>query len=297
MAAFTYASAIILLTESFYLIYKSTKVPYFALGTIMTTGAYTSYSCKKIINLPVYLGYPASFIIGALMMLIISAIILEPLIKKGRSLVEITLATIGLEILIQGLIQIYHEYVKVQHTNIMLREYDFHIGEVSGAFPISTLFAISSFLILRHIFKSTRIGCSIRAVWDNVELAQIQGINPIRDRLMIWGFSGGLAGLAGGIMTMWFHINPLSGSWVMITIFAAAIFGGVDSLRGAFLGGLLVGLGEILLTTWGQNIIGAWIGNYRTFIPFLIIVIIMKFAPNGLFGQDINKTDGMRNAF
>ena len=121
MAAFTYASALILLTEAFYLTYKSTKVPNFALGTIMTCGAYVAFSSKKFFNLPVYLGCPIAFLSGALLMFIICSIIIEPLFKRGRSLVEITLATIGLEILLEALIQIYDKYIQNLRTNIFLR--------------------------------------------------------------------------------------------------------------------------------------------------------------------------------
>lgn len=297
MAAFTYASALILLTEAFILTYKSTKVPNFTLGTIMTTGAYVAYTSKKILNLPVFLGYPASFLIGSLMMYLFSTIVMEPLFKKGRTIVEMTLATIGLGILIEGLIQIYHEYIKVQHTNIMLKQYDFSIGEINGVFPISSLIAVSSYLLLRYLFKYTRFGCSIRSVWENVELAQIQGINPTRERLNVWVLAGGLAGLAGGILIMWFHITPVIGSWIMTTVFAAALLGGIDNIRGAFIGGLLVGLGEILLINWGQSTIGVWIGEYRFLVPFLVIVFVLRFAPNGFFGSDIMEVRWRRIAF
>ncbi|MBD3171623.1 hypothetical protein GF326_04060 [Candidatus Bathyarchaeota archaeon] len=198
----------------------------------------------------------------------------------------------GLGILLEALIQIYHKYIKVPHTNIMLRQYDFKIGEIYSVFPVSAILAISSFLLIRHIFKSTRFGCSVRAVLDDVELAQVQGINPTRSRGGIWVLAGGLSGLSGAIMTMWFHLTPLSGSWIMISIIAAALLGGIDSYRGAFIGGLLTGLAEIMLVTWGQSIIGVWVGMFRILVPTMIIVLVLMFAPNGLFGSDITQ-DGL----
>lgn len=287
MAAFTYASALILLTEAFSLMYRLTKVPNYALGTLMTIGSYTTYTSKHILHNPLYLGFPAAFLVGSILALIISTFIIEPLMRKGRSLVEMTLATIGLGILLEALIQIYHKYIKVPHTNIMLRQYDFKIGEIYSVFPASAILAISSFLLIRHIFKSTRFGCSVRAVLDNVELAQVQGINPTRSRKGIWVLAGGLAGLSGAIMTMWFHLTPISGSWIMISIIAAALLGGIDSYKGAFIGGFLTGLGEIMLVTWGQSIIGVWVGEFRIVLPVMVIVLVLMFAPNGLFGSDI----------
>jgi len=292
MAAFTYASTLILLTEAFSLTYKSIKVPTFALGTIMTIGAYAAYSSKKFLNLPVYLGYPIGFLSGALLMFIISSIIIEPLFKKGRSLVEITLATIGLEILLTGLTQIYDKYIQNPWTNIFLRAYDFQIGEINGSFPVSTVIAFASFLLLRHILKSTRFGLAVKASWDNFQLAQIQGINTIRDRVLLLTFSGGLAGLSGGIMVMRFHVTPSSGHGIMMAIFAAALLGGIDSLRGAIIGGFFVGLAEIMIITWCQMIIGVWFGGFRFLIPFSIIVLVLGFVPNGLFGTDVQKGKG-----
>jgi branched-chain amino acid transport system permease protein len=230
-------------------------------------------------------------------MLIFGIIVLEPIFKKGRSIVEMTLATMGWGILNEGLIQIYHEYIKVPHTNIMLKQYDFSIGEINGIFPIASIIAVSSYLILRHISKNTRFGYSIRSVWENSELAQSQGVNPTKEGLIIWVLAGGYAGLAGGIMTMWFHITPISGSWIMTAVFASALLGGIDNLGGAFIGGLLVGLGEIMLVTWGQYSIGVWVGEYRPLISLLTIVFVLSFAPNGLFGTDIVENSWRRGAF
>ncbi|MBD3171622.1 hypothetical protein GF326_04055 [Candidatus Bathyarchaeota archaeon] len=92
MAAFTYASALILLTEAFSLMYRLTKVPNYALGTLMPIGAYTAYTSKHILHNPVYLAFPTAFLVGSILALIINTFIIEPLMIKGRSLVEITLA-------------------------------------------------------------------------------------------------------------------------------------------------------------------------------------------------------------
>ena len=235
IAAFTYASTLILLTEAFTLAYKSTKVPNFALGTIMTSGAYVAYSSNIFLNIPVYLCCSIAFLSGALLMFIISSIIIEPLFKKGRTLVEITLATLGLEILLTGLIQIYDKYIQNPRTNIFLRAYDFQIGEINGSFPVSTLIAFASFLLLRHILKSTRFGLAVKASWDNFQLAQVQGINTVQNRILLWAFAGGLAGLSGGIMTMRFHVTPSSGYSIMMAIFSAALLGGIDNFRGAII--------------------------------------------------------------
>ncbi len=292
MATLTYSAALILLAAAFHLMYGSTKVPNFALGTICGFGAYAAYTCKEVFNLPVYLGAPISFLTGALLALIMSLMVIEPLIKRGRTLVEMTLATLGLRVLFEAFNGIYDYYLQTllhrRYTAIMLHQYDFRVGAIYGVFLVSTLLAFSSFFLLRYLFSKTRFGLSAKAVWENSELAQIQGINPRHDRVLLWALAGGFAGLSGGIMVMWFHITPLTGSWIMTAVFASVILGGVDSLRGAFIGGLLTGFVEIQVTSWGQAVIGVWMGEYRSVFPMIIIVFVLSLYPNGLFGEEIN---------
>ena len=149
MATLTYSAALILLSEAFHLMYGSTKVPNFALGTICGFGAYAAYTCKEVFNLPVYLGAPVSFLIGALLALIMSLMVIEPLIKRGRTLVEMTLATLGLRVLFEAFNGIYDYYLQTllnrRFSAVMQRQYDFRVGEISGVFLVSALLAFSSF--------------------------------------------------------------------------------------------------------------------------------------------------------
>ena len=292
MASLTYSSALIFLAVAFVLMYKTIRVPNFALGTMMTFGAFTAYIGTKLLQLPPLLVYPVSFFTGMFLMFIISITVIEPLIRRNRTSVEIALATIGLGILLEGLAQIGDKWIQnVTHrvySAIMLVEYNYRIGEIRSAFIVSTLLAFALFVFITR-FKDTGFGLRIMAEWENEKLAQIQGINTVRDRVVIWVLAGGLAGLAGGISVMWFHITSLSGSWIMMSVFAAALIGGFDSIRGAVIGGLVEGLAEILGTSWGQGIIGVWVGEWRSMIPTIVIVVMLSFAPNGLFGNDIKE--------
>ncbi len=136
------------------------------------------------------------------------------------------------------------------------------------------------------MYRNTGFGLGFRAFIENRELAQVQGINTDKIRVIIWTFAGGLAGLAGSIMVMRFHVTAMMGSYVMMAVIAAALLGGMKSHRGAVIGGLLVGLSDILLVSWGQRIIGVWFGEYRFLTSFSIIVIVLCLNPNGILGSD-----------
>lgn len=114
MAALTYASALILLALAFSLMYKSTNVPNFATGTLMGLGAYASYTSTKIMKMPYLFGYPVSFITGAAFTGLTCLLIIEPMIKRNRTLVEITLATLGLMVLSEALTHIFDYWIRTQ---------------------------------------------------------------------------------------------------------------------------------------------------------------------------------------
>lgn len=131
----------------------------------------------------------------------------------------------------------------------MLREYIIFIGDIGLDFIVVSLLVFSIYLFLRYLFRHTKWGISQKAVWENPEQAQIQGIDPVRDRFLVWVLAGGLAGLSGEISITWFHITAASGTWIITPILAAVILGGIGNIRGSFIGGLLVGLVEILGTS------------------------------------------------
>ena len=292
MAAFTFASGITILAQAFTLTYKTTKIPNFSQGIIMITGSYVAYTSTKALGLHYLLGYPFAFVIGALVSAVISVLVIEPLINRKRDLVLITLATMGVSIVGENLIKVYAEWAitifQGQWLTLHLHEHYQFIGEMSGTDFVANTLALLSILFIRQVNRNTRTGVQLRALEENIELAQIQGLNTRRFRVYIWALAGGLSGLAGAILVMRFHTTSTSGSWVLWSIFAAVLLGGLDSLQGVVVGGLGVGLAEIMLATWGQMIIGVWFGEYRFLIPLSIIVLVTGLKPNGLLGSDLD---------
>lgn len=293
MAALTYAAAIILLTQGFVLTYKTTRTPNFILGYMMPIGGYAASLALDILCLPMITAYPVSFITGCALSVIISVIVIEPLVERQRSPVMLTLVTMALGLVMEGTLGIYNKYTQNLYQNyfarIFLKQHDIKIGGLPGVFVIATILTLISIPISRYVRTRTKIGLTLRSYTENQELAQVQGVNTKRSRILIWSLAGGLSSLAGGILAMWFHVTWASGSWVNTGILAAAILGGMDSFRGAFIGGLLVGVSEIIGVTWGQYTIGVWVGEYRAFIPFIILCVTLLFAPNGLMGSDVEE--------
>jgi branched-chain amino acid transport system permease protein len=130
----------------------------------------------------------------------------------------------------------------------------------------------------------TKIGVAMRATAEDPELASVLGININQIQIFSWFLTGGLACVAGAMIPMWFQATTTSGAAIITSIMAGSLLGGFDSVYGAVVGGFLVGLSEVMLTTWGGQIIGVWVGEYRPLIPMIFLVSVLLIEPDGLQG-------------
>ncbi|MDG2474900.1 MAG: branched-chain amino acid ABC transporter permease [Paracoccaceae bacterium] len=150
------------------------------------------------------------------------------------------------------------------------------------AFKLDHLATLSITLVIMlaiHLVLSrTNFGYSLRAVGENPELAQINGIDLKRTIIMVWFLGGGLAAFAGVFYGLTNQITPMIGSDLVLPVFAATIVGGIGSIYGALLGGFIVGVAAnvalIILPS-----------GYSPSVPFLIIIVVLLIRPNGLFGE------------
>jgi len=122
----------------------------------------------------------------------------------------------------------------------------------------------------------------MRATIENPDLSGVVGINVKLVYGVSWFLGGGLAGIAGALMSMWFQGDPNLGPMMIPSIFAASIAGGFFSIYGAIAGGLLVGFTEILGTRFLAGEFGSWIIAYRPLIPLIFIVVTLLVVPKGL---------------
>ena len=279
------------MTEAFTLTYSLTDVPNFTIGSILSIGGYASFTSYLFLGYPLYMGLPLAFVVGSIVSLFCVLLVIEPLVRRKRDQVQITVALLGLQILLTAILGVYVEYVKSWHfysTSIMLKTYDLVIGDVRGVTVVSLIIAIASAFLFRILSRGTDIGVSLRAICEDDELAQIQGVNSRKYRIGIWVLAGGLAGLSGSLFLLYFHLNPLTGHYFMTTILASSIIGGIDNPRNSIIGGMIMGMMDILLTTWGVAFFGAWVGDYRPLISITVLVLLLFFRPQGLFGRDIS---------
>jgi len=291
--AIIFASLLALLSIGLTLTYITTRVPNFAHASFATIGVYIALIATRVWDATPYIAIPIAFVISGLVALALYTFILKPLIRKGASQAIQMIATLAFDLVMIAMLNITADYIvktfQVTSREFSLRSYD---AEFMGL-PLIVFVAPISIAILAitlHIMlRKTKFGIAMRAATANSDLAGIVGINVKLVYGVSWLLGGGIAGIAGALMSLWFQGDPNLGPQLIPSVFAASIAGGFLSIYGAIAGGLLVGFTEVLGTRFLAGEFGAWLIAYRPLIPLVFIVVTLLLAPRGLAGINWSK--------
>jgi len=288
MDAIIFASLLSMLSTGLTLTYMTTKVPNFAHGDFAGLTTYISLMVVEVLGLNPYIGIIPGFLAGGLTALILYLFVLKPLLDRGATYVILMIATIAFDMILFSAINILADYLsnvyKLVTKLFILRSYDFELFGQPGVFLIAPLMAFLMVALLYLFLNKTKFGIAMKAAIENPSLASVVGINVNLTYAVSWFISGGLAGIAGALIPLWLMCNPDIGMRLIVSVFAASIVDGLTNIYGAFVGGLLIGLAEVLGTRYLSSIIGSWIIPYRPVIPLAIMSLTLLFAPRGLTG-------------
>jgi branched-chain amino acid transport system permease protein len=158
-----------------------------------------------------------------------------------------------------------------------------HVGEISidSQKVVVLVVALILMLLLNLFVNFTRTGKAMRAVSFNLDAARLMGINTDRIIALTFAIGSALAG-AGGILVSLLYpkIDPLMGIMPGLKAFVAAVLGGIGNIYGAMIGGLIVGLAEVMAVGYGQS-------TYRDAIAFIILILILLLKPSGIMGKGV----------
>lgn len=277
-----------LLSTGLTLTYMTTKVPNFAHGNFAAITSYVTLTMVKVLNVNPYLSTILGFLLGGFLSLILYLIVLRPLLDRGASYIVLMIATIAYDMILYSLINILADYLnrtyKILTRLYILRAYDFRVLHEPCIFIVAPVMVISTVVLLYLLFTRTKFGIAMRAAIENPSLAGVVGINVNFTYAVSWFIAGGLAGVSGALLPLWLMCDPSIGARLIVSIFAASIVGGLTNIYGAFLGGILIGMAEVLGTGYLSLTVGTWIAPYRPVIPLTIMAITLLFAPTGLTG-------------
>lgn len=266
-----------LVALGFVLVYKSTDVLNLAHGEFLMLGAYFSVTLLVSEGLNFFFGLICVILIMAGIGLFIHYGIMRRMV--GQSFFAIVLATIGIATIIRALLLIFYGPTERGRMTV-LPQGKFEWGGAIIKYVDLIVFAVVAVCVLLFFafFRFTRLGLHIRAVADDLEAAAAMGIDPDRVYAMTWAAALAMAGLGGLLFGHVTAVIDQNMAAIGLRAFPAAVIGGLTSLGGAIVGGLVVGILEQLA--------GGHIGTkWREPVAFAVLFIVLLVRPTGLWGQ------------
>lgn len=271
-----------LVALSFVLIYKATSVINFAQGEFVMFGGFIAAALLTIYGLPLVLALPVTLGLMIALGFGLERGMLRPLI--GRPVIGIIMATVGLASVLRGMApMIWGAATKDVPLPLPVRPLiiaDLFISPLNLAAAGASLLFLAGF---GYFFKKTRTGIAMRAVADDQQAAMSMGINVGSIFAVTWGIAG-LVSAFGGIIWGNFLGVDTHLALVGLKVFPVVILGGLDSVLGAILGGLIVGAVENVSAGFIDPIVG---GGTKDFMPYVLMIIALMIRPSGFFGREI----------
>lgn len=289
----TYSALLSLMALGVTLLYRTTKVANFAHASFVAVGAYVTYTLTVVLSPNPYVGVPVAFVVVGLVGLLLFYGVLEPMRRRNSSTVMLMIATLAFDIIMLGVTNIHADYLntalKVPSRNVLLSGLDFKFLSEPGVLfvALGTLALCSAAMYL--LLNFTTLGIALRASMENPSLSEAIGINVSMMLAVSWFIAGGLAGIAGSLIPLWTEINPDIGTILLASIFCASIVGGLEQIYGAVLGGLLLGLVDVVGTSVLASIVGPWVAFYEPIIPLIVLSATLLVAPRGLAGLRVRR--------
>lgn len=270
-----------LLAIGYTLVYGILRLINFAHGDIFMLGAYFAFYALAAFTLPWYLAFPLAILITILVGIILERGAYRPLRNSPR--IAIMISAIGASYLIENLgIMVFGGRPKA-FPNIDLFNQILKIGSVSLAgvslvIPIVTLVVL---FILFYIINKTKTGMAMRAVSKDYEAARLMGIDVNTIITITFAMGSGLAAVGAILWGMKYpQLIPLMGLMPGLKCFIAAVIGGIGDVRGAVIGGFILGFGEIMLVAFFPDLSG-----YRDAFAFVLLIFVLLVKPSGIMGK------------
>ncbi len=264
------------------LVYKSSRVANFAHGQIIAAGAFITYYLTVSLGVPIFFSFIASMIITFFLAMSVERIFLRRLI--GEPIISVIMVTIGLGSILDGLIYLTPFGSENFSFPNFLPQQPLSLGGVSISWTQLVGIIITFILIggLSWFFKKSTIGISMRAVSDDQFGSMSVGISVPKVFGLAWALAGLSAAAAGCIIGNITGLNFDTLHAFGIIVFPVIILGGLDSILGAVVAGIIIGLIQQFSSGYLD---GNWgLSGTGEVMPYIILVVVLFFKPHGLFG-------------
>jgi len=301
----TRGSMYALIALGYTLVYGVLQLINFAHSEVFMSGAFGSYLIVNLVAgdsiMPWYgvilvlaLGLVSGGIVGAIVAYGLERVAYRPLRKRGAPKLAFLISAIGMSFLLS---QLAGKLFNRQKNNFFPEYFDAnkHVIDIGGVHVtllqmIIVVSALVMMVFLDQLVSQTKLGRSIRGVAEDAPTAALMGIDIDRTIARTFIIGGALGGAAGFLFGTAFGFFNTMGFIPGVKAFAAAVLGGIGNIRGAMIGGLLLGIVESLAPTapWGAD--SSWIGiQWTDVVAFVVLVLVLVFRPSGILGERLGR--------
>lgn len=264
------------------LLYRTSRILNFSHGDMATFGTFIAFSLLTTYRLPFPLASVGSLLASAIIGALFFFLVLRP--AKEATLLGRIVLTLGFALVLNGAaLQIWGANINVFPFPLSDTKV-YHLGNLVvsqisiGSFLVALVLMGAMYLLMQH----TKLGLAMRAVSQNLVAAQVLGVPAKRVFAITWGLAAALGAAAGILLAPVTLLDPFMMLDPFLKAFSAAVLGGIDSMPGAVVGGLLLGVIEALF--------GGYVSvRFKTTLAFLIIILVLTIRPEGLLGREFKR--------
>ena len=256
-------------------IFAVLNYPNFAIGALATVGAYAGWVANTALDLPMAASLPFAFAAAGLAGLAVQSLAVKPLEASGSLMMAIASLAAGL--VIENALRFGFGNDLRGFDLPLLRDWRFGEFRIGPQQLQNFGLALACMAALWAFLRYSATGRAMRAVADNRELALLRGVDPVRVAVVTVIVGAGLAGMGGMLVGLDTSVDPLTGTRLVLSIFAAAVLGGLGSIPGAVAGAIAIGMAE-------EVSVVVFNPAYRLVVGFVVILAVLTLRPAGLFG-------------
>lgn len=267
------------------MVYGIAKMLNFAHGDIIMVGAYIIFNCMTVFGIHPILSIVISMALCTILGIVIERVAYRPL-RNASSSLAVLITAIGVSYLLQNTaLLIFSADTKSFSSVVSIDPIKLFDGQltISGEAIVTIAACIVIMIGLTLFVNKTKAGQAMQAVSEDRGAAQLMGINVNGTIALTFAIGSALAAVAGALMcSTYTNLTPYTGTMPGIKAFVAAVFGGIGSIPGAMIGGLLIGIIEIL----GKAYISSQMADA---IVFAVLIVVLLVKPTGILGKNIQE--------